>query len=81
MSPFCTIWPSRTSIDRTIAVSSGCTTLVADCATTLPCVVTTLSIGISAAAAMQAAAKEPTTQIVPRAACSTGVTASAAVGE
>ncbi len=64
-----------------IAVSKGCTTLVADWATILPWEVTTLSIGIRAAAPMQAAAREQTTQTVPRAPYKAGATVSAAVGE
>src|ERR1700738_220791 len=49
--------------------------------TTLPCAVTTLSIGISPIAARQAANMQPIAQIVPHAARGTGAATSAAVGD
>src|ERR1700730_10788027 len=47
ISPARTCWPSRTSIERTIAVSSGCTKIVAAFEIATPRTVTTVSTGIS----------------------------------
>ena len=66
---------------RTIAVSSGWTTLVESSATMRPWAVTTLSIGISAEAAKQAATRVATIQVTPRAEYSVGTTAKAPLGE
>src|SRR5207244_9381979 len=45
-SPACTVCPSRTSIERTIAVSSGWTRIVGALETAMPRAVTTWSSGI-----------------------------------
>ena len=46
-SPALTCWPSRTSIERTIAVSSGCTNIVVAFEIATPRTVTTWSTGIT----------------------------------
>ena len=62
-------------------VSSGWTTIVLSVATTLPGAVTTLSIGISAAAAVQATNRLATVQITPRAARCCRTSSNTAEGE
>jgi hypothetical protein len=66
-SPACTCWPSRTSIERTIAVSSGCTRIIGAFETAMPCAVTTWSTGIIPITAIIATTRLVTIQLMPRA--------------
>jgi hypothetical protein len=66
-SPARTRCPSCTSIERTIAVSRGCTRIVADRETTIPRAVTTWSIGINALATIRAATMPVIIHEMPRA--------------
>src|SRR5208337_2773656 len=66
-SPACTLCPSATSMERTIEVSSGCTTSAGTRDTTFPGAVTARSTGISPMASRHAAKRPPIAQIVPRA--------------
>src|SRR5205823_5810493 len=66
-SPARTCWPSRTSIERTIAVSSGCTNIVAAFEIATPCTLTTWSTGISPIVAIITITRLVMTHTVPRA--------------
>jgi hypothetical protein len=67
ISPARTCWPSRTSIERTIAVSSGCTRMVGALETAVPRTVTTWSTGISPIVAIITMTRLVITHTVPRA--------------
>src|SRR5215210_5257945 len=66
---------------RTMDWSSGCTTMVGDCDTTLPGVVTTLSTSITPRATKHAATMLLTTREMPRAARGTGTLVMAVEGD
>ncbi len=68
-------------IERTIAVSSGCTTMVGARATTLPCAVTTLSTLITVIARKHRITMLPTVQLTPRAMRGTGALTIAVDGD
>src|SRR6202030_1680526 len=66
-SPALTCWPSRTSIERTIAVSNGCTKIVGAFETAMPCTITTWSTGISPIVVIITITRLVMTHTVPRA--------------
>src|SRR3954451_13592164 len=68
-------------MERTIAVSNGCTTSVGACITTRPRAATTRSIGMSPAAVVREATSAPTIQTVDRAAAGGAAASSAAEGD
>src|SRR3954452_19664212 len=68
-------------MERTIAVSSGCTTSVGACITTRPRAATTRSIGMSPATAVREAIKTPRLQTVARAEAGGAAASSAAEGD
>ena len=66
-SPALTSCPSRTSIERTIAVSNGCTKIVGAFEIAMPCTVTTWSTGISPIVVIITITRLVMTHTVPRA--------------
>src|SRR5208283_2179661 len=81
MSPARTTCPSCTSIERTMEVSSGCTTSVVAWDTTLPLAVMTLSIGIRPIAMTHDANIAVIIQITPLADAGIGAVTMAADGD
>src|SRR5262249_30148726 len=71
--PACTASPSRTSIERTMEASSGCSTMVGARETTRPCAVTTRSTLITPIATMTARNMLEMIHTMPRAERGTGV--------